>query len=680
MHKTKIKHTHGIMQQISIAFILPIFFVILVGMLSYKQSERGLQKKYEEAALTTLRMTTQYIDLGLQLVEAEALKYAYDSNMNEYFMGLHERNASKKSQTISTMQSGMKSARTTNQFIHDIYIITKSDITMLTTKQMTGGTGNGFFEDFNKELENFYGTSINSMWMDSHQMLDERFDITPNDYILSYYCTSTNSKAGVVIDVSPETIEEAIHAMDMGNGSTVGFITKEGREITSGETPGFSLTGKDYYEKFLASEDNEITSYITENNQEYLLLASKSSAADAVLYAAVPRDAVVAEAESIKSITVFLVLTSCVIVILIASLISVKIGKRMSILSSGLNRASSGDLTVKMNIKGNDEFADIGRSINLMLEHMHHLVQNTTDNVLQVSETSQEVKNTSETVNNHSEEISAAIGKINTGISDQQENANECQQKMDTLSNEIKMMLKEIETIEQFSASSNEMIKRGTEQMRSLSESSSSTVSITSKVIRDINNLMEKIRSIDTFVDMINDISAQTNLLSLNASIEAARAGSSGRGFSVVAEEIRKLADSSLQAAEQIKNTVNEVRIQVDETTGSATAAEKSVLSQTETVQSMDAILEQMNAGMAQLLTSVHAISQNVERVDADRHSTKKAVANITEIIHITSSSASKVGVLANELLQYAETMNTTSEHLTNSTYDLKNEMASFIL
>ena len=668
------------MHQISIAFILPIFFVILVGLLSYKQSERGLREKYEESALTTLRMTTQYIDLGLQLVEAEALKYACDSNMNEYFMGLHERNASKKSQTISTMQSGMKSARTTNQFIHDIYIITKSDVTMLTTKQLTSGTGNGFFEDFSKELETLYGTVVNSVWMDTHQMLDNRFDITPDDYILSYYCASTNSKAGIVIDVNLETIAEVIHAMDMGDESTTGFITKEGREITSGKDSGFSLTGKDYYENFLASEDNEMISYITENNQEYLLLASKSSIADAVLYAAVPKDAVVAKAENIKSITVFLVLISCVVVIFVASLISVRIGKRVNILYTGLNRAASGDLTVKMDIKGKDEFADIGRSINLMLEHMHHLVQNTTNNVLQVSETSQEVQSTSETVNNHSEEISAAIGEINIGISNQQENANECQQKMDTLSDEIKMMLKEIEAIEQFSDSSNEMIKRGTEQMHSLSESSSSTVSITSKVILDINELLQKIKSIENFVDIINDISAQTNLLSLNASIEAARAGSFGRGFSVVAEEIRKLADSSLKAAEQIKTTVNEVQIQVNETTASASAAEKSVLSETETVKSMNLILEQMNAGMAQLLTSVHAISQNVERVDADRHSAKKAVTNITEIIHITSSSASKVDVLANELLKYAETMNITSEHLTNSTCDLKNEMASFIL
>lgn len=680
MPKTKRKHSNGILRQISAAFLLPIFFVILVGLLSYKQSERGLREKYEEAAMTTLKMTTRYIDLGLRLVESEALKYAYDSNFNEYFMGLYEKNASKKSQAISTMQSGMKSARTTNPFIHDIYIITKSDVTMQTTKQMTAGTGKGFYEDFSKELENAYGGAVNSMWMDTHQMLDDRFDIAPGDYILSYYCTSTNSKAGITVDVSAETIANAIRAMDMEDGSMVGFLTRDGREITSGETPGFSLADKDYYQDFLASENLEIITYITENQQDYLLLASKSDIAGAVLYAAVPKDAVVAEAEGIKSITVFLVLLSCLIVVVTASFLSVRISRRMNVLSTGLSRASSGDLTVKMDLKGNDEFSDIGRSINLMLEHMHRLVQNTTQNVFRVSQTAQDTRATSVTVNSHSEEISNVIGEIHTGISNQQENAGECQRKMDTLSDEIKMMLKEIESIEQFSESSNEMIKRGIAQMDALSESSSATASVTSKVIQDIGELMEKTKAIENFVEIINGISAQTNLLSLNASIEAARAGNSGRGFAVVAEEIRKLADDSLQAAKQISATVNAVRIQVDETTDSAVTAEKSVLQQTETVKTMNLIFGQMNTGMAQLLNNIQAISQNVARVDADRHSTKKAVNNITEIIRGTSASASKVDTLAHELLEYAETMNTISEYLTDSTHGLKKEMSQFIL
>ena len=673
------KHgNHGIVRQISAAFLIPILFVILIGTLSYKQAEKGLREKYEEAAMTTINMTNQYIDLGLQLVEAEALKYAYDKNMNEYFMGLYERDNGKKAQIIASMQSGMKSAKTTNKFINDIHIITASDITMQTTREIQKGTGTGFFDNLTAELEDTYGTSINSLWMDRHDTTDERLEISPDDYILSYYCTSTNSRAGIMVDVSRRTITDAVSEMDMGEGSISGFITAEGNEIITGGNQDFSLKGTDYYTSFRTSEDAETTEYISSNGIEYLLLASKGEVTDTIIYAAVPKAIVIQKAESIKLITVFMVILSCIIALITAFLISLRIGKRMKIISTGLSLASSGDLTSRITMKGNDEFTDISCSINTMMTHMNKLVQGSKENVSHVSETALEVKSTSETINKHSQSINNVIGEINLGAARQNDSAVECQQKMDTLSGEIKNVLNEIEKIQQFAESSHEMIKSGIAQMNCLSDSSTSTSRITSKITDNILNLSDQTKSIEEFVDMIDSISSQTNLLSLNASIEAARAGEAGKGFAVVAEEIRKLADSSVQAASQIRNVVLSIRAQMNETTQNAGAAGQTVALQTKAVETMNTIFDRMSLGMAELLTSVDEISRNVEKVNADRHSTKLAVENISEVIQTTSASAAKVSVIANELSGYAEDMDSVSNQLTKSTCELEREMENF--
>ncbi len=210
---------HGIIRQISLAFIIPILCVILVGALAYTQAEKGIREKYEESALAALKMTDQYIDLGLQLGEAEALKYANDANMNKYYLGLYEGDNAKKIQTIDSMKSGMGAARTTNKFIHDIHIITESNVIMQTTKNRNQGQGTGFYDELATEIEENYGSEVFSAWLDYHALIDERLGTSTEDYLLSYYCTSTNSKAGVVVDIGTATILDILDKTNIGAGS-----------------------------------------------------------------------------------------------------------------------------------------------------------------------------------------------------------------------------------------------------------------------------------------------------------------------------------------------------------------------------------------------------------------------------------------------------------------------------
>ena len=95
--------------------------------------------------------------------------------------------------------------------------------------------------------------------------------------------------------------------------------------------------------------------------------------------------------------------------------------------------------------------------------------------------------------------------------------------------------------------------------MEELNNATKSNIDITNKTIKDIEDLESESKAITEIIGVINDIAAQTNLLSLNASIEAARAGDAGRGFSVVAEEIRKLSEKSVSAAGEIEQIIRNI-------------------------------------------------------------------------------------------------------------------------
>lgn len=139
--------------------------------------------------------------------------------MNKYYLGLYEGDNAKKIQTIDSMKSGMGAARTTNKFIHDIHIITESNVIMQTTKNRNQGQGTGFYDELATEIEENYGSEVFSAWLDYHALIDERLGTSTEDYLLSYYCTSTNSKAGVVVDIGTATILDILDKTNIGAGS-----------------------------------------------------------------------------------------------------------------------------------------------------------------------------------------------------------------------------------------------------------------------------------------------------------------------------------------------------------------------------------------------------------------------------------------------------------------------------
>ena len=148
------------------------------------------------------------------------------------------------------------------------------------------------------------------------------------------------------------------------------------------------------------------------------------------------------------------------------------------------------------------------------------------------------------------------------------------------------------------------------------------TANITRNVIQSIQELEEKSKSISNIVSAINDIAEQTNLLSLNASIEAARAGDAGRGFSVVAEEIRKLADQCLASSSQISSIVDEIVSKTGEVVNIARQAEDAVSSQSSVVEDTTNSFKQIDQLVAQLIQALQTISNNVQEMNCARNET----------------------------------------------------------
>lgn len=242
-----------------------------------------------------------------------------------------------------------------------------------------------------------------------------------------------------------------------------------------------------------------------------------------------------------------------------------------------------------------------------------------------------------------SNEISTSISEIGHGISGQAQDSQSCLLQMDELSEKIKSVNTNIVDIDLIAKDTDHLIKKGIGTMEELSKQSEATNDITKYVVENIAALEVKSHSIGQIIQVINEIADQTNLLALNASIEAARAGDAGRGFSVVAEEIKKLAEQSLHAADEINQVIDKIIKQTSDTVTIAKDAEQIVYKQNSIVNNTISTFKNMGDGMKKLTASLSVISENVGNMDSARAGTLSAVESISAISQQTLAASEMV-------------------------------------
>ena len=219
----------------------------------------------------------------------------------------------------------------------------------------------------------------------------------------------------------------------------------------------------------------------------------------------------------------------------------------------------NGDLTKRIEIKSKDEIADMISYFNKFLGNIHEIV-------IEISNISSVLSNNMNAISNTTEELTKSTEMIAMSSMEVAEGSVLQNNKLDELNGLVEKIKLDIENVSnkafqtlKSSEKSQESVLNGDRQVSFQSDELNlfvNAIKSASHQVEDLNQSSEEIRAI---VDFIHNISSQTNLLALNASIEAARAGEAGRGFSVVAEEIRKLAEETSISAKKISEIVKSI-------------------------------------------------------------------------------------------------------------------------
>lgn len=677
----------SIRNKIVLCFLVPIVFMVIIGVSAYQKSAEGLSEKFTDSSLQTIRMATEYLNMSCDFIRSEGLKYAYDDDLRKYFLGMYEDSPVDKLNFLTATKSNLLSVQTSNPFISHMHIIPKKGVGLLSTKLSSGV--DGFLDEYKENVASGEGRRSIPQWIDSHPVLDEKVTETPKDYIMAFQMMSQSNNACVVVDIKPSAITDFMQEIDMGDGSIIGFITPGGRElvvenVAEGQESvlpeeGNVFYGEDYYTTVMdAAVADAGTAEVDFQGENYLFIYSSSADIGFNTCALVPMKVVTSQATEIRNMTIGLVILACVIVVIVGIFITAGIENNMKRISRKFGDVAKGDLTVTVSVKGHDEFQDLAGSATNMITNTKKLVNQVSNATGELEVSAQNVGQASELIHEYSKDITRAIGEINEGMEEQSRHAQECVEKTDILSNEIQEVSHVVERVEKLVDETEGMINKGMEIVQVLGERAGETTEMTVKVSESIESLRKESEIINSFVGTITEITEQTNLLSLNASIEAARAGEAGRGFAVVAEEIRKLADDSARAAGEISNNVANITAQTQNSVESASQAKAMVELQTKAVEEVIAVFREMQARMGQLIEGLKNIVTSTEKADGERSAAVAAVKNISDIIEETAGSAETVNDVANKLLQHVEQLSSTASVLDENMEGLKNEISVF--
>lgn len=666
-------------------FLIPVIFIVLLGVASYSNAATALRENYEKSALSTVESVGSYFELVFSMAKTKVAQMIAEPVMMSYYGGAYEAGSDEEKQARLQVSMALKKLTTADNIVGDLSVLPyKASALSSNGNYMIIGTNAAAEYDKSAERQSLLAWGLDAGWIGTHSYIDTT-GVSPNDYCITYtepFYNSVAERLGYIsVDIQTEIATSSLEQVNLGENSVIALVAPDGTETTK---DGVLRDGSSYffntgfYRNALASPETAGYAHYEYDGVGYLYIFSKISDSGAMICGRIPESTIMETASNIRVTTMLVTAIAGLFSLILGVLVSTGYGRVIQKTAAAFKQAAAGDLTVRIHSRRRDEFGMLAGAADQMMHNMKKLINKVSVTTTALNTSATDLAASSEHLVVALTNTTKSVEEIRKGIVQQADDSTECLYEAEKLTEKIGVVRENVAAIEQMAGIARTSVDNGMDAVANLKERASETTEVTQSVILDIEDLAKETQTINHIIATINDIAEQTNLLSLNASIEAARAGEAGRGFSVVAEEIRKLAEQSSVAAGEIAKIIVLILGKTEHTVEVAKRAEVIVAQQEEAVAHTMTEFHEIGGNVAQIAERLQNIGEQVEDMEQAKQNTLQAIESISAVSEETSAASSEVEETAGTSQKAVENLDEVIQALKQEASALSEELGAF--
>lgn len=660
------------MKLFAIFFVAIMFFVICLGVMSYMTARGVIEKNAADAYQQTISQTADKLDIILERLLDTSTQVFFDSEMSDLLKKVSDPNQSSFDVFVNTDTVNKKLANIafTNKAIESLYLYPEDK------SKNPMGTGNRV--EVREEP-----------WFDEVlQTKGARWIPTDSEGKTFRLVRTMNDVSGVggtyvlVMDLKTSILEEQLRGLSLGTGSRVDLVASDGTVVASTlDNMAGGEVKLDFVQEYTEPQGTKnLNLNIGDEQVNTLAVYTTLNSSQWILNGQVPVKELVVDARSILITTWIFAIVAAALAVVIGLVMIRMIARPLSNLTTLMLQGAKGDLRVRTKHRSQDEIGQLSASFNEMMEQITLLAQLTNNSAQDVLGTASELSDASKKTAVSAREIAVATEEIANGATSLATEAEKGNALTENISRQMELVIHSNKEMGDAARHVERSSEDGTKQLEQLMSKTRVTEETTKALVAKVDRLKETTASVFKVFDVLQNITKQTNILSLNATIEAARAGVAGRGFMVVADEIRQLADQSRQSIIMAGDIVDNIVSEMNETVAALSEVYPLFREQMGAVKDTTEIFHSVQQQMGDFVERLNSVTSSIQELNQSQSVLSDAMSNVSAVAEQSSATSEEVASLSSEQENVGNQLVALSGKLENVSNNLKETLSKFIV